>query len=88
MSDFFTDFADTAGDLAAGVKAAAEDTRRAVAYTDTQITGGIKAGYAAPLDSQLSWPARTWLYASDTEKVFIVLGVAGLAFAVWSYYKG
>lgn len=82
------DFLTGLGNFGAGLRTIAEDARRGVTYATTQTKAAIMDSSRAPLDSQLPWYKRTWLYASDQEKIFIVLGIVGIAFAAWQVYKG
>lgn len=75
------------GDFGAGLKSTAEDLRRATAYTVSSTQSAIVNSARAPLDSQLPWYKRTWLYATDQEKAFIILALVGVAVAVFPYIK-
>lgn len=63
-----------------------EDIRRGATYGIEQVKRGLVEGDRTS-DSGLSWIERTWLYASDQEKLFIVLGVVGLAWAIYTQVR-
>lgn len=84
MWDQFEEFTGSIQDIADAAVSASEDIRRATVYTQQELAraqADIRA--RQPSDAQLNWFQRTWFYASDQEKMFIVLGVAGVLFAAW-----
>lgn len=86
---FETDYtlADFIADTGAAIRGTAEEIRRGVTYGEQRIVAGAREGNRAPLDAGLPWYQRAWLYASDTEKIFLVLGAAGLAFVVYDHMR-
>jgi hypothetical protein len=73
------DIAGVADDIAA----ATADVRRATVYTQQEIAQAQRDWQQRrPADPNMPFWQRTWFYASDQEKLFIILGIAGVAIAL------
>lgn len=80
------DAAKTAADVAASARQATEDARMAVQATQAEIIAANKS--RGKTTGGLNWLQQTWLSASDTEKIFLVLGGAALIIAAVPILKG
>jgi uncharacterized protein YoxC len=84
MWDQFDEFTGAVQDVAESVADATADIRRATVYTQQQYAqtqADIRNRRAN--DPSMNFFSRTWFYASDQEKMFIVLGIAGVLVAMW-----
>lgn len=88
MWDQFEEFTGSIADVVQDVQSASEDIRRATVYTQQELRATQDAiRNRQPTDGSLNFVQRTWFYATDQEKLFIVLGVVGLTLAVWPYIQ-
>jgi hypothetical protein len=84
----FDEFTGSIEDIATAAQSATEDIRRATVYTQQQIAQAQQdIRNARPTDQQMPFWQRTWFYASDQEKLFIMLGLAGVLAAFWPQIK-
>jgi hypothetical protein len=84
MWDQFEEFTGSVQDVAESIAQATADVRRATVYTQQELAQAqADIRNRRPADPSMNFISRTWFYASDQEKMFIVLGVVGVVVALW-----